>query len=116
MQALTSIIAFLQSPLGQAVLGVALFLIAKRFPAFQGLIWSLLDALKVPRPNVPPGPPPVPGPGPGPDPSPVVPSPSLDLGSLLSALLARLLAAKQHDAAKSLVELAAKLEPEVPSA
>ncbi len=106
--------ALLSSPLGQIGVGVALFFIAKRFPAFQSLAWYLLDALKIPRPNVP-----SPSPAPGPTPSPDVPDPApstvvnpAPVADLLSQLLAQLLAKRQHNAAAALVEMARTLESE----
>lgn len=111
---LQNVQAWLATPLGQIALSVGAFLIAKRFPAFQSMTWFILDALKIPRPNVPtpgpapsPSPSPVPGPSPGPSPS---PGPLPEVGGLLSQLLAVLLAKRQHNAAADLIALAQRIE------
>lgn len=121
---LGNLTALLSSPLGQIGLGLAMFIFAKRFPAFQSLAWTLLDALKIPRPNVPtPGPTPGPAPSPLPNPSPFpfpIPTPGPNPGptpdnlrpvvDLLSALLAQLLARRQLNAAAAVVEMARTIE------
>lgn len=57
------LIAFASTPLGQAVLTIAGYLIAKRFPIAQRLIWAVLDIFRVPHPDrQPPGPQPLPAP------------------------------------------------------
>lgn len=116
LETLGNLSALLSSPLGQIALGLVGYLVAKRFPAFQSLVWGLLDALKIPRPNVPtPGPGPSPSPTPGPIPGPL-PGPTPDnprpVADLLSALLAQLLARRQHNAAAALVEMARTIEPD----
>lgn len=99
-------LAWLSTPLGQMAVGVVAFLIAKRFPAAQSLIWSLLDPFKVPRPGQPV------------DPikpaTPVVdvkPSePTCDVAALLSHLVGALLANKQHGVASELIGLASRID------
>lgn len=111
-EAFQNVQEWLATPLGQIALSLGAFLVAKRFPAFQSMVWFLLDALKIPRPNVPtpgPGPGPSPFPGPTPNPSPI-PGPLPEVGGLLSQLLASLLARRQHKAAAELVALAQQIE------
>lgn len=117
LENLGNLSALLNSPLWQIALGLVGYLVAKRFPAFQSLVWALLDALKISRPNVPtPGPVPSPSPNPGPTPGPIpTPGPSptpAPVADLLSALLAQLLARRQHNAAAALVEMARTIEPD----
>lgn len=99
-------LAWLSTPLGQMAVGVVAFLIAKRFPAAQNLIWSLLDALKVPRPNQPVDP--------SKSTTPVAEvraaEPTCDVAGLLSQLVGALLANKQHGVASELIGLASRLE------
>ncbi len=104
---LSNALAWLSTPVGQIAIGVAAFLIAKRFPAAQSLIWSLLDQFKVPRPNA----------------TTVEPSkpttsvvevksdePTCDVAGLLSQLVGVLLANKQHGVASELIGLASRLD------
>lgn len=113
-EVMNNVVAWFSTPLGQVALSIGAYLIAKRFPAFQSLVWFLLDALKVPRPNVPtPSPSPTPAPTPGPTPTPgpaPAPSPVPELGGLLSQLLSALVANKQHNAAAELISLASRIE------
>lgn len=117
------LVEFLKTPTGAALLSVVGYLVAKRFPAFQALVWALLDVLKITRPNGPPpvpapspaptpAPTPGPGPGPVPDPVPDLVALPLDLGGLLSTLVSQLIAKRQHGAALAVVELAKSIDLE----
>lgn len=106
------LLEFLKTPTGAALLSVAGYLVAKRFPAFQALVWALLDVLKISRPN---GPAPVPAPTPAPTPAPLAPDLvglPLDVPTLLSSLVSQLIARRQHGAASAVVKLAESIEPE----
>lgn len=57
-------IAFLSTPIGQAVVSLVCYLIAKRFPLAQRIIWAVLDLFRVPHPDRQPSPAPsLPTPG-----------------------------------------------------
>lgn len=99
-------LAWLSTPIGQVAVGVAAFLIAKRFPAAQSLIWSLLDAFKVPRPGQPVDP--ITPATPVVDVKPA--EPTCDVAGLLSQLVGVLLANKQHGVASELIGLASRLD------
>lgn len=119
-EVLNNVAAWFATPIGQIALTVGGYLLAKRFPAFQSMVWFLLDALKVPRPNTPtPSPGPAPGPAPSPTPSPlplpIVPGGPVDVGGIVSQLLAALLARRQHAAAADLIQLAQRLDEPQPA-
>lgn len=115
---MNNVAAWFATPIGQIALTVGGYFLAKRFPAFQSMVWFLLDALKIPRPNTPgPSPAPVPAPAPSPVPSPlpIVPGGPVDVGGIVSQLLAALLAKRQHGAAAELIQLAQRLDEPQPA-